>query len=124
MGPFDWRRLSAEHWFAEASEPIDHPAYVALAAVQGLVFAVAVFASLVADPLLAERPAARHAIGRAATVAGLLAAVGLVVLLFRWQPVPFFSKRIWLYLWWLGVAAALGWAALAARRRGSRGAAA
>ncbi|MDP8923844.1 MAG: hypothetical protein M3O34_13305, partial [Chloroflexota bacterium] len=115
MGPFDWRRLSPEHWFADVPEPIDHPLYVVLAAVQTLVFAAAVFACLVADPLLADRPATRRAVGRAAAVAAVLAAVGLVLLLFRWHPVPFFSKRLWLYLWWLGVAAAVGWAALRAR---------
>ena len=121
MGPFDWRRLSPEHWLADVPEPIDHPAYFMLAVVLTLVFAASVIARLVADPLLADRPAARQAVARAAAVAGLLAAVGLVLLLFRWQPVPFFSKRIWLYLWWVAVAAALARAAFAARRRGSPG---
>ena len=120
MGPFDWRRLSAAHWFADAPEPIDHPLYGVLAVAQTLVFAAAVFARLLADPLLADRPVARRAVARAAMVAGGLAAVGLVLLLFRWQPVPFFSKRIWLYLWWIGVTVALGWAAFAATRRGAR----
>ena len=121
MGPFDWRRLSPEHWFADAPVPIDHPAYVVLAIAQTLVFAAAIVARLVADLLLADRPVARRALSRAATVAGLLAAIGLVLLLFRWQPVPFFSKRIWLYLWWVAVATALGRAALTARRPSSRG---
>ena len=119
MGPFDWRRLSPEHWFFGTPEPIDHPLYVVLAAMQTLAFAAAAVARLLADPLLADRPAARRALCRAATVAGLLAAVGLVLLLFRWQPMPFFSKRLWLYVWWVGVAAAVTWAALAARRRGA-----
>ena len=121
MGPFDWRRLSPEHWLADVVEPIDHPAYLVLAVVQTLAFAASVAAHLLAEPLLADRPAARRILARAATVAGVLAAVGLVVLLFRWQPVPFFSKRIWLYLWWVGVAVAAGRAAWGARRRGSRG---
>ena len=121
MGPFDWRRLSPEHWLADAPEPIDHPAYLVLAVVLTLVFAASVFARLVADPLLADQPAARQAVSIAATVAGLLAAVGLVLLLFRWQPVPFFSKRIWLYLWWVCVAVASIRAAVAARGRRARG---
>ena len=121
MGPFDWRRLSPEHWLADTVEPIDHPAYLVLAVVQTLVFAASVAAHLLAEPLLADRPVARRAVARAATVAGVLAAVGLVVLLFRWQPVPFFSKRIWLYLWWVGVLVAAGRVAWGAGRRGSRG---
>ena len=121
MGPFDWRRFSPAHWFADAPEPIDHPAYAVLAVAQTLAFAVAVFAHLVADPLLADRPAARRALFRAATVVGFLAAVGLVLLLFRWQPVPFLSKRLWLYLWWVGVVVSVARAYVAARRRGARG---
>lgn len=116
MGLFDWRRLSPEHWLAENPDPIDHPMYVVLAVVQTLVFAAAVVARLVADPLLADRPAVHHSLSRVAAVAGILAAIGLVLLLFRWQPVPFLSKRVWLYLWWIGVAVAAGWATFSARR--------
>ena len=120
MGPFDWRRLSPEHWFADAPEPMEHPAYLVLALIQTLAFALACFARLVADPLLADRPAARQTVSRAATIVGLLAAVGLVLLLFRWQPVPFLSKRLWLYLWWAVVILVLGRAVVATRWRGDR----
>ena len=121
MGLFDWRRLSPEHWLADTVEPIDHPAYLVLAVVQTLVFAASVGVHLLAEPLLADRPAVRRIVARVATVAGVLAAVGLVVLLVRWQPVPFLSKRIWLYLWWVGVAVAAGRATWGARRRVSHG---
>lgn len=120
MGLFDWRRLTPEHWFVDLTDPMDHPLYAVLALTQSLVFALAVFASLVAEPLLAGRPAARRAISRAATIAGFLAAIGLVILMFRWLLVPYFTKRIWLYLWWVGVAAAVAWGAYGARRRATR----
>ncbi len=116
MGPFDWRRLTPEHWFVDLTDPLDHPLYAVLAALQSLAFALAVFASLVAEPLLAGRPTARRALSRAATVVGFLAAIGLVLLLFRWLLVPYFTKRIWLYLWWVGVAAAVAWGAFGVRR--------
>ena len=121
LGLFDWRRFSLERVFADASDPIEHPAYLMLALAQTLAFALAVFARLLADPLLANRPAARRALSRAATIGGLLAAVGLVILLFRWQPVPFLSKRLWFHLWCVGVLAALAWALVSARRHGVRG---
>jgi hypothetical protein len=75
----------------------------------------------VSDSLLADRPAARHALCRAATIGGFLAAIGLVILLFRWQPVPFLSKRLWFHLWCVGAIAAVAWALVTARRHGARG---
>jgi hypothetical protein len=38
---------------------------------------------------------------RLAVIVLFFAAVGLLLLLFRWEQVSFLSKRLWLYLWWL-----------------------
>ncbi len=120
MSLFDWGRFSPDHWFADLSDPIDGPSYLALAIVQTLLLAAATFARLVADVLLADRPEARQLVSDVAGVAAILAGLGLVVLLFRWHLlVPFLTKRAWLYAWGLALALAAGWAAWRTRRLGA-----
>jgi hypothetical protein len=46
-----------------------------------------------------------------------LAAIGLLLLLFRWQLVPFLSKRLWMILWGVAVVALPIYAYLYWKRR-------
>ena len=120
MSRFDWERFSPDHWFADLSDPIEHPLYLALAIVQTLVLAAATFARLMADVLVADAPESRQLVSAVAGLAAILAGLGLLVLLFRWQLlVPFLTKRIWLYAWGVAVTLAVGWSVSRTRRLGA-----
>jgi hypothetical protein len=55
-------------------------------------------------------PAHQRLIARAAKWTLGLASTGLLLLLFRWQLVPFLSKRLWLYLWCLAIIGVIAYA--------------
>lgn len=108
MGLFD--RLSPSHWWADPREPIGGPLYLGLAVVLGIVFVASAAVWILAPRLANGHRFRRRLIARLAVVALVLAAVGLLLLLFRWQLVPFFSKRLWFYLWGVAVIATTAYA--------------
>lgn len=117
MDAFDWSRLSPIRWFSDVREPIDHPAYLLLAIVLAVGFFVSVYVWLAVGTMFDGHRLKQRLTRRLAVTAAWLCAVGLVILLFRWQPMPLLSKRIWFYAW---AATALGlcvYAAYFARRR-------
>ncbi len=105
MDLFDWTRLSPSHWLADATEPIDHPVYIVLAAVLTLGLVAAIYVRLMADGMFDGHRYKQRLARRLANWAIGLCASGLVILLFRRQPVPLLSKRLWFYLWWVAVVA-------------------
>jgi hypothetical protein len=116
MDLIDWGWLSPSAWFADATEPIEHPLYVVLAVVLTLAMVAALYVRLMAHGMFGgHRFKQRQAI-RLAYLVVWLAAIGLIVLLFRWQPVPLLSKRVWLLLWWLAVLASAGYGVYFYRR--------
>jgi formate hydrogenlyase subunit 3/multisubunit Na+/H+ antiporter MnhD subunit len=102
---FDWSRFSPTHWFADVREPIDHPAYAVLAAMLVVALFVSIFMLVISRDTMGGHRAKQRQLRRVATAVAWLAGIGLVILFFRWQPVPVFSKRIWFYSW---IMAALG----------------
>ncbi len=112
----DWLRLGPGHWFADATEPIDHPLYVFLAAALAGTLVGSLYVRLAVHTMFGGHRFKQRLAARAAIYAAWLAVVGLVIMLFRWQPVPFLSKRIWLYLWFLFALGLLGYAAYYSRR--------
>jgi hypothetical protein len=116
MDLFEWLRLGPGHWLADATEPIDHPLYALLSAVLVGVLAGALYVRLAVHTLFGGHRFKQRLAARAAIYAAWFAAAGLVIILFRWQPVPLLSKRIWLYLWFLTALGALGYAAYYSRR--------
>jgi len=98
VNPFD--RLSPSHWWADPTEPLDNPIYIALAVVLVLALIAGAFAWIAAPRMFATHRFRQRLVTRLAITLFTFAAVGLLLLLFRWQAVPFLGKRIWVYLWW------------------------
>ena len=116
MDPFGWIRLGPSHWFADATEPIDHPLYVVLAALLTVALIAGIYTRLAADTMFGGHRFKQRLAARTANYVVALAAIGLLILLFRWQPVPLLSKRIWLYLWLLTVIGSIGYGIYYSRR--------
>ncbi|MFN8522444.1 MAG: hypothetical protein U0821_04985 [Chloroflexota bacterium] len=104
-----WERFDPTRWFADVREPIDHPAYLVLAVVLALLIAAGAYAHFAPDELLGPNRFQQRQIRRLATAVIWLSSIGLVILLFRWQPVPVLSKRIWFYAWLVSAAAVVAY---------------
>ena len=96
-------RLSPSYWWTDPGTTVEGPVPIAFAILLGVVIVVAVVAWIIAPRLAPERRLIQRLIARVARWSIGLAIVGLLLLLFRWQIVPFFSKRIWLVLWTFAV---------------------
>jgi fatty acid desaturase len=116
MDLLDWGRLSPSHWLADATDPISHPAYLVLAAILTLGLVGGIYLKLTAETMFGGHRFKQRQIARLATLIVALTAAGLTILLFRWQPVPLLSKRLWFYLWWVAVVAAVVYVAYHYRR--------
>jgi hypothetical protein len=115
-------RLSPTYWWTDPGTTIDGPLVLAFAVVLGLAFVLAIVAWLLASRLAPENRLHQRRIARLAKWTLALAAIGLLLLLFRWQIVPFFSKRLWLILWFASVFGGIGyivyyWRAIYPERR-------
>jgi hypothetical protein len=109
-------RLSPSYWWADPGTTIGGPFVVAFAIVLAVAFVGGIAVWILAPRLAPEvRPTAR-AIERFAKWTVALAAVGLLLLLFRWQIVPFFSKRLWMFLWMAAVVGGAAYVVYYARR--------
>jgi hypothetical protein len=102
VNPLDF---SPSDLFTNGTGAIDNPAYIAMAIVFGIALLVGAFAWIAAPRLFADHRLRQRVVTRLAIALFTFAAVGLLLLLFRWQGVPLLSWRIWLVVWWL---AALG----------------
>ena len=109
MDPLDWLWRGPSYWFGDATEPIDHPIYVVLALVLAVALIGGIATRLAVHRLFGGHRFKQRRAARAASYAVALAAVGLVILLFRWQPVPLLSKPIWFFLWALAALGGLGY---------------
>jgi drug/metabolite transporter (DMT)-like permease len=98
VNPFDF---SPADLFTSGSGSLDNPAYLAMAIVFGIALLVAAFAWIAAPRLFADHRFRQRVVTRLAITLFTFAAVGLLLLLFRWQGVPLLSWRIWLVVWWL-----------------------
>ena len=103
-------RLSPSYWWTDPGTTIDDPITIGFAIVLGVAFVLGIVAWIVAPRLVPENRILQRFIQRIAKWTVGLSAVGLLLLLFRWQIVPFFSKRLWLILW---AATVIGMAAYA-----------
>ena len=101
-------RFVPGYWWTDPGTTLDGPLVVAFAIVLGLAFLLSIVACLLAPRLAPENRFHQRLIVRVAKWVFGFSAVGLLLLLFRWQIVPFFSKRIWLILWFAGVFGGIG----------------
>jgi hypothetical protein len=106
VNPFD--RLSPSHWWVDPVDPLSNPIYLVMAGALAIALVAGAFMWIAAPRLYADNRFRQRLVTRLAITVFVFSIVGLLLLLFRWQAVPFFSKRLWLYLWW---AAAIGTAA-------------
>jgi hypothetical protein len=102
-------RFSPSYWWTDPGTTIDGPLPIAFAVALGVVLVLAVAVWILAPRLAPENRLHQRLIVRAAKWVLALVAIGLLLLLFRWQIVPFFSKRIWLILWIVAVIAFVGY---------------
>ena len=117
MEPFDWIPLGPSSWFADPAEPIDHPLYVVLAATLAVAVIGGIIVRLLASGMFDGHRLKQRLAMRMASCISWIAAIGLVILLLRWQPVPLLSKPIWWYLWVLTAVGLVGYAGYYYRRR-------
>ncbi len=109
-------RLSPAYWWTDPGTTVDGPLVLAFAVGLGVAFVMAIVVWLLAPRLAPENRLHQRLIARAARWTLAFAVVGLFLLLFRWQIVPFFSKRLWLMLWLVAVLGGLGYAGYYWRR--------
>jgi uncharacterized membrane protein len=102
-------RLSPSYWWTDSGTSLDGPLVLAFAIVLGVAFVVAIVAWLLGPRLAPENRLHQRLIVRLAKWVLGSSAVGLLLLLFRWQIVPFFSKRLWLFLWFAAVCGGLSY---------------
>jgi hypothetical protein len=98
-------RLSPAYWWTDPGTTIEGPIVIGFAVFLGLAFVLGIVAWMLAPRLAPENRVLQRFIVRVAKWTVGLAAVGMVLVLFRWQVVPFFSKRLWLDLWVVAVIA-------------------
>jgi hypothetical protein len=103
--------LSPSYWWTDPGTTLDGPVVLGFAIALGVAFVLAVVLWLIAPRLAPENRLHQRLLVRAAKWAVALTVIALLLLLFRWQVVPFFSKRLWLILWAVAVVAAIGYAA-------------
>jgi hypothetical protein len=102
-------RLSPTYWWTDPGTTIDGPLVVAFAIVLGLVFVLSVVVWILGPRIAPENRFHQRLILWLARWSFALSAIGLALLLFRWQMVPFLSKRLWLFLWFATVAGLIGY---------------
>jgi hypothetical protein len=103
-------RLSPSSWWTDPGTTIEGPIVIGFAAILAVASILGIVAWIVAPRLAPENRVVQRFIVRVAKWTIGLAALGLLLLLFRWQIVPFFSKRLWLDLWVIAVVAGIGYA--------------
>jgi len=102
-------RFLPGYWWTDPGTTLDGPAVAAFAIVLAVAFVLAIVVWLLAPRLAPENRLHQRLIARLAKWVLGFSAVGLLLLLFRWQIVPFLSKRLWLFLWFAGVFGGIGY---------------
>jgi hypothetical protein len=103
-------RLSPAYWWTDPGTTIEGPIAIGFAAVLGVTFVLGIAAWILAPRLGLENRIVQRFVVRIAKWTVGLSAAGLLLLLFRWQIVPFFSKRLWLFVWVATVVGMAGYA--------------
>jgi hypothetical protein len=106
-----FQRLLPSYWWTDPGTSVDGPVPIALAVMLGLALVASLAVWLLAPRIAPENRVFRRLVVRVAKWTLAMSAVGLFLLLFRWQIVPFFSKRLWLFLWILGAICGVGYLA-------------
>jgi hypothetical protein len=83
----------------DPTSTIEGPIVIGFAALLGVLLVASIAVWILAPRIAPERRMVQRLIERIAKWGVGLAAAGLVLLLFRWALVPFFSKRLWMLLW-------------------------
>ena len=104
-----FERLLPGYWWTDPGTTIDGPLAIGFAIVLGVAFVAAIVAWLLAPRLASGNRLHQRLIVRLAKWVLGFSAVGLLLLLFRWQIVPFFSKRLWLFLWFVAAFGGVGY---------------
>jgi hypothetical protein len=111
-----FERLSPTYWWADPGTTIGGPLVVGFAIVLAVAFFLATVVWILAPRLAPANRLHQRLVARLAKWTLALTSSGLLLLLFRWQIVPFFSKRLWLFLWFAIVCGGLAYAAYYWRR--------
>ena len=96
-------RLLPSYWWTDPGTSVEGPVPIGFATVLGLAMVASLVVWLLAPRIAPQNRVLRRLIVSVVKWALALSAVGLLLLLFRWQIVPFFSKRLWMILWFVGV---------------------
>ena len=110
-------RFLPSYWWTDPTSTIEGPLVQAVAVLLGLVFVLAIATWIGAPRIGMSNRVVQRLLVRLAKWVAVLAAIGLFLLLFRWQLVPFLSKRLWMILWSVAVIALPVYAYLFWRRR-------
>jgi hypothetical protein len=92
-------RLSPTYWWDDPGTTIEGPIPIGFAIALGVVMVVAIAVWILAPRLAPEQRLLQRLIARVAKWTLAFAVIGLLLLLCRWQVVPFFSKRLWFAIW-------------------------
>ncbi len=92
-------RLSPDYWWSDPTTAWDGAWVLMFTLLLATAFVVAATAATLAPRLQASCGHLQINIGRTAAWVLGFAAVGLLLVLFRWQATPFFGKRLWIILW-------------------------
>jgi hypothetical protein len=94
-----FERLLPGYWWTDPTDVIGGPLWIVFAVLVALSFVAGITLWLLAPRIAPMHSLHRRLIVRAAKWTVGMAVVGLFLLLFRWQLVPFLSKRLWIFLW-------------------------
>lgn len=104
-----FERFLPSYWWTDPGTTVEGPIPIGFAVVLAVAFVLGIVAWLLGPRLAPESRLHQRLIARVAKWVVGFSAVGLLLLLFRWQIVPFFSKRLWLFLWFAGVLGGIGY---------------
>ena len=103
-------RFLPSYWWSDPGTTLDGPVAIGFASMLGLMLVAGIALWILAPRLTGEHYLNQRLIARLAKWIVGLAIVGLFLLLFRWQIVPFLSKRLWLILWFATLFGVAGYA--------------
>ena len=103
-------KLSPAYWWTDPGTTIEGPVVIGFTALLGVVLALSVAVWILAPRLAPDERPKQRIIATMARWSLGFAAAGLLLLLFRWQIVPFLSKRLWFIMWGASIIAGIAYA--------------